>query len=653
MSVLLLVLKATALLAAALGVTLVMQRAAAGTRHLIWLVALGALFVLPPLAAWSPLQVRMLPQTLATAATASQTGAIPDASRTPARTSTTADNGTWTPAGPAGQGSESLARHAFDIVSSWSGTQRLLALWALVAAGLLLWLLRGVWQVRTIVRRATPLTDPAWQGPLYEIADRLGLEQAPRLLRSDDIHMPFACGLLQSTIVLPVESEAWSAERRSAVLIHELGHVRRRDLLGHTAGRLACALYWFHPLVWTAARKLRDESERACDDLALVFGARPSDYAEHLLDIVTATRDHATPSIALAMAHRKEFEGRMLAILDPALRRVAPTPRRTAAIVASLAAVAVAVSAAAPVARSTQLPAPAPAQAPAPLASAPTTPLAPILPPRTSASTDGTSPYPLAHSASDIADRASEPVRTAADSVHRVALLSDMLAHDNNGDVRRTAAWGLHQFDASPAATSALITALAHDADSDVREMAAWALESVDDAASNNALAHAARSDASAPVRETALWALGSHGTASAVPAMEAALTDDADADVRGTAAWALGQLDLKHVPRAVLSALTDVNADVRLKAAWAALQIGDSAALPALRGALHKETSADNQKAMMRALLSSGEDPEKMVEWLRSPDAELRQMAARALAGGEASSPWPWPWPRPRPLPE
>ena len=70
-------------------------------------------------------------------------------------------------------------------------------------------------------------------------------------------------------------------------------------------GRVACALYWFHPLVWTAARRLRAESERACDDLALVFGARPSDYAEHLLDIVTCVRDHNTPAIALAMAHRE------------------------------------------------------------------------------------------------------------------------------------------------------------------------------------------------------------------------------------------------------------------------------------------------------------------------------------------------------------
>ena len=54
--------------------------------------------------------------------------------------------------------------------------------------------------------------------------------------------MPFACGVMAATIVLPADSQGWTLERRRAVLLHELAHVRRHDLLGHTLGRLACAL---------------------------------------------------------------------------------------------------------------------------------------------------------------------------------------------------------------------------------------------------------------------------------------------------------------------------------------------------------------------------------------------------------------------------
>jgi beta-lactamase regulating signal transducer with metallopeptidase domain len=51
-------------------------------------------------------------------------------------------------------------------------------------------------------------------------------------------------------------------DRRRAVLLHELAHVRRHDLIGHTLSRLACAVYWFHPLVWTAAKQLFRERAR-------------------------------------------------------------------------------------------------------------------------------------------------------------------------------------------------------------------------------------------------------------------------------------------------------------------------------------------------------------------------------------------------------
>ena len=239
---------------------------------------------------------------------------------------------------------EAAANTVRDIVSPntpWFGIlsdpKLLFGIWLTVAILFAGWLTYGAMSVSRIIRRSRPLESQDWTNPLWEVADRLELEKAPRLVRSEDAKMPFACGLLHPTIVLPAECDSWTLDRRRAVLLHELAHVRRRDLVGHTIGRFACALYWFHPLVWTAAKRLRSESERACDDLALNCGARASDYAEHLLDIVTGVRHHATPAVALAMARRKEFEGRMLAILDPELRRGAPSRRQTVGLVGGLA----------------------------------------------------------------------------------------------------------------------------------------------------------------------------------------------------------------------------------------------------------------------------------------------------------------------------
>ena len=142
--------------------------------------------------------------------------------------------------------------------------------------------------------------------------------------------MPMACGLLRPTVVLPAEADAWPDERVRVVLLHELAHVRRRDCLTQAVADAACALFWFNPLAWMAVRELRRERERACDDMVLAAGTRGPDYAAHLLDIARAMRGASLDSVfssGVAMAHRSELEGRLMAILDDARPRRALTAR--------------------------------------------------------------------------------------------------------------------------------------------------------------------------------------------------------------------------------------------------------------------------------------------------------------------------------------
>src|SRR5262249_15562515 len=84
-----------------------------------------------------------------------------------------------------------------------------------------------------------------------------------------------------------------------------------------TAARLACALHWFNPLVWHANRRLRLESERTSDDLALSAGLAPAGYAAQLVDVLAAAqREREMPLGALAVARRNDLEDRVRAILD-------------------------------------------------------------------------------------------------------------------------------------------------------------------------------------------------------------------------------------------------------------------------------------------------------------------------------------------------
>ncbi|MEO8031515.1 MAG: M56 family metallopeptidase [Gemmatimonadota bacterium] len=651
---LIVLLKITCVLLLALGATLLMPRASAISRHLIWLVAVAALLLLPPLAVWSPLPLRVLPQQLATTPVSIvQPGARLDLSDQQADRSVT----------PVTDQRSTHGSAATPYASSIGLGPMLLIIWAAVALVLTARLLYGVWSVRRIVREARVLEHPDWQTPLYQIADRLGLDGAPTLLQSDEVKMPFAAGLLKSWIVLPAESENWTPERRSAVLIHELGHVRRRDLIGHTLSRIVCALYWFHPLVWTAARRLRAESERACDDLALVFGARPSEYAEHLLDIVTCVRDHNTPAIALAMAHRKEFEGRMLAVLNPELRRRGPNRLEAASLVGSLALMTLLVGAAAPVAR--------PAR---PVAPAPTAPLADtrsdrIAVPEPTAAVRAHKPEQAAAPAATPApSRSANPkvrggmavpavITAAATGVpddDRAALLAKALRTDPSAQVRRVAAWGLQRYAQSDVAEQALTAAVSNDADGEVREMAAWALANAHhSAAASAALIKAVRQDKDVEMRRTAAWSLGSIRDESSLEALTAALGDP-DAEVRQRAAWAVGAMKPDAAPAGLVRGLSDSDRDVRETTAWALFAIRDSRTIPAIESAFAHETDSDVQQGLIRALGAMPGDAsvDALQKLVTSSDPKIRQTAITALAGGGAGGPWPWPWPEPRPFP-
>ena len=154
--------------------------------------------------------------------------------------------------------------------------------------------------------------------------------------------MPMTWGIRRPAILLPAEADSWTAERRRDVLLHELAHVKRHDFLIQLVARIACAVYWFHPMVWLAATRLREERERACDDHVLRAGATPSAYASHLLEIARGLRAARATSLAsVAMARPAQLANRLIDVLDT--RRCRDTLSARAALPAWLAAIAVVV----------------------------------------------------------------------------------------------------------------------------------------------------------------------------------------------------------------------------------------------------------------------------------------------------------------------
>src|SRR5688500_17186431 len=195
----LLLIKATTILLAALGITLAMQRASAGARHLVWLVTLGALLLIPALTAWGPLRLEILPP--AVAASQPAVPAIPSVSATPRAVTTNGSTSITATEAPVAASEATAPRSGVSASPAPTGFVAAirdaslgmvaLTLWAVVALAIVASLTWSALVVRRLVRRSESLDDPSWRTPLYEVSDRLGLDEPPRLLMSRDAKMPF------------------------------------------------------------------------------------------------------------------------------------------------------------------------------------------------------------------------------------------------------------------------------------------------------------------------------------------------------------------------------------------------------------------------------------------------------------------------------
>ena len=337
-------LKATVVLAGAARATLAFRRASAAARHLMWSAALLGTLALPLLAIWGPGwsvkgfdlpklagRVPTAPEPATAPSAASEPKPATDPTPAPAAVAPTAPTTTAPFAKPAD--SPPASREPLDLAGL------ALMVWAVGAAAVMAWLLLGAWMLGRISRRALPVTDPEWVDLVERCADELGLRRPIHLATTDQVAVPCAWGVWQPQVLIPAVADSWSADRRRAVLLHELAHVARRDCLVQTLAQVACAMLWFHPLAWLASWRLRVERERACDDLVLGADTSATDYADHLLAVVRSLRQRRLTAIGeVAFARPSQLEGRLLAVLDPDQRRGALTARRawSAALAAAL-----------------------------------------------------------------------------------------------------------------------------------------------------------------------------------------------------------------------------------------------------------------------------------------------------------------------------
>lgn len=112
---------------------------------------------------------------------------------------------------------------------------------------------------RALLRWARPVS-PETREQIQYLALRLGLKRTFQVRRSDRVRTAMVLGVLRPVLLLPQE------ECDPLVVLHELNHLRRRDLEYKGLMMAACWLHWFNPLVWWMSRVAGRNLELCCDE---------------------------------------------------------------------------------------------------------------------------------------------------------------------------------------------------------------------------------------------------------------------------------------------------------------------------------------------------------------------------------------------------
>lgn len=298
--------------AAVAGLTLVLLRLArsrsAGERSLVAHAGLVALLALPAasllLPQWQPLPASWVADAAPVITTnnimnrgAPAVGQAPVTASVPA----VAESG-W----------PSVALPSLSDLAVWVYAVPLALLFGLMALAVVrLFAMRG---------RADVLVERSWLSALAEAQRRMGFKHGTALLVSDELRSPISWGVLRPTIVLSPNAVKAVGEAE-AIIAHELAHVARLDWAKLLGARLACALFWFNPLVWMLARESHQLREEAADDAVLMADIDGPDYATLLVG--AARHDNKA---ALLAAHgvapaRDSLKRRVTRVLDGSLKR--------------------------------------------------------------------------------------------------------------------------------------------------------------------------------------------------------------------------------------------------------------------------------------------------------------------------------------------
>ena len=147
------------------------------------------------------------------------------------------------------------------------------------------------------------------------------IEREINISSCPSIHMPLVIGVFKPHILLPAHMVK-TMERKylDTILLHEVCHIKRNDVLKSYAYVIAKAMHWFNPLVWIGVKKMKDDMEFSCDQhvFRLLGKEQGIQYCESLIEATRFLKHRKIPQFASSLCEKKSnLKERVVKMVTP------------------------------------------------------------------------------------------------------------------------------------------------------------------------------------------------------------------------------------------------------------------------------------------------------------------------------------------------
>ncbi|MGO4106348.1 M56 family metallopeptidase [Paenibacillus sp. YAF4_2] len=192
------------------------------------------------------------------------------------------------------------------------------SIWLVGMFMFLSFMIRANVRFTALIKKEVTVIDQGINSLFERCKDEMKVHRKIALIKTNQVSSPTLFGLLKPKLLIPDFALCYLNEvQLRYVFLHELSHVRRRDIAMNWLMNILLSVHWFNPLLWYAYHKMRADQEMACDAWAL-SRIKPEESNEYALTIIKLLELFANPvrlaGAASISGNKKELKRRLVMI---------------------------------------------------------------------------------------------------------------------------------------------------------------------------------------------------------------------------------------------------------------------------------------------------------------------------------------------------